>query len=146
MARLGRPPKQGGTVNEQAARLLRTATRHRKEEAIREQARSLTEAEVTRALTLNEKDLQAMEHITGAIAEGRPSRNAGHYLTLLRTKLEFTREKPQQKVAVDGGLDITVKTLSMEYRPPVDSTSATIPALVEKVVKEGDEDVVPDDS
>lgn len=133
-------PRGKPTVREQTAKFLRTMKRHEAEvveaREVEEIARTLTEEEIGELLKLTTDDTRAMQQITRAIGSGGKARNAQAYLTLLRTKLDFTREKPQQKVNVDGALEIVVNTIAAEYRPAVEGTTVALPASIARVALE----------
>ena len=95
---------------------------------------ALTDEEVKKRLQLTSDDLTKLDEI---IAD--PSRNAIAQLGALKLKMEYTLQKPEQKVSGDLGVQIVVNTMrkvETQYQIPANTSASG--AL------DGDVQVVPD--
>ena len=122
----------GGTLEEQAARIIRTAKRHEEQGEIAAIAKTLSEEEAVEILKLTEDDAGAIRMITRSMITGAKVTNAPTYLQMLRTKLEWTREKPKQQVGVDGAIEVVVKTIAEEYKPDPETSTVALPSPKEE--------------
>ena len=125
---MGRKPTKMD-LESTAARILYTARQQELRGERREIAAALSEEEATEVLKMTEDDAAAIRMITRSIATQKEIRNSATYLQMLRTKLEWTRQKPAAKVEVDGGLEVVVRTVAESYRPSPEGTSFIAPGV-----------------
>ena len=102
----------------------RSAYRSKKLAAAKKARAKLTSKQVRDELTLDPEALQVLH----AMSRGKAPRNAQSILGAIRLRLDFTEEKPKEKLEHSGGLNVTVQTLALPgasnaagatARPPV---------------------------